>query len=52
MKKKVFRERYANNVLSVKTFDEHIKNPKLEIKPDKTAGTVKIKKVSRKKEAK
>lgn len=32
MKKKVFRERYANNVVSVETFDKHIENPKVEVK--------------------
>jgi len=44
MKKKVFRERYAKNVVRVETFEKHIENPKLEVKPKK-------KRASKKKEA-
>lgn len=32
MKKKVFRERYADNVVNVETFEEKVKNPKVEVK--------------------
>lgn len=32
MKKKVFRERYSNNVVSVETFEKHIEEPKVEVK--------------------
>lgn len=44
MKKKVYRERYAENLVSVETFDTLVKNPKLEVKPTK-------KRASKKKEA-
>lgn len=44
MKKKVFRERYAKNVVSVETFDKHIEVPKVEFKTKK-------KRASKKKEA-
>lgn len=36
MKKKVFRERYANNVVSVETFEKHIEEPKVEVKKQPT----------------
>lgn len=44
MKKKVFRERYAENVVKVETFDKLIENPTVEVKPKK-------KRASKKKEA-
>lgn len=34
MKKKVFRERYAENVVKVETFEKLIENPKLEFKAE------------------
>lgn len=36
MKKKVFRERYSNNVVSVEIFEKHIKEPKVEVKKQST----------------
>lgn len=35
MKKKLFRERYGRNVVSIETFDKKIENPKVEVKPKK-----------------
>ena len=43
MKKKVFRERYADNVISVETFEEHVKNPKLEEKKPTKRGKKNVK---------
>ncbi len=36
MKKKVFRERYTENVVNVKEYEELIENPTMEIKKEKT----------------